>query len=247
MSDSFSENSNRFGLSGNVLKIIACLSMLTDHFGVMFLGQSEKFAGTYLVCRAIGRLTFPIFIFLLVEGFFHTSSRKKYLIRLIIFALISEIPFDLANTGELFNFDRMNTLVELTIGFVTMYLCEIICGREKLNFKLKFVLSFLVAIALGVGASLIHADYGIFGILMIFLLYLFYPNRNSQIFGGALGFALMGISDVISAFAALAFVPIYFYNGKRGKNLKYLFYLFYPVHLFILYVLKTIDVISIFS
>ena len=97
------------GLSGSTLKLIAIVTMFIDHLGVVaFETQISNYMVPYYIMRLIGRLAFPIFCFLLVEGFFHTRDVKKYALRLLVFAFISEIPFDLAFNRQLFYWRHQN-------------------------------------------------------------------------------------------------------------------------------------------
>ena len=114
------------GLSGSTLKLIAIITMLIDHIGaaviarLLIAGQgSEMLYKIYYAMRAVGRVAFPIFCFLLVEGFFYTGSRKKYALRLFGFALLSEIPFDLAFSGKILEFGYQNVFFTLLIGLLS--------------------------------------------------------------------------------------------------------------------------------
>ena len=144
-----------------------------------------------------------------------------------MFALISEIPFDLALTGNFVDFGYQNVFWELAMGIIAMkYLNDV----EKKNFK------YIVQVGLRLGiiaffafvAELLGLDYGMYGIISIVALYVFRQNKISQLLAGAISFCWEQV-------APLAFLPIAFYNGKRGRNIKYLFYAFYPAHLLILY------------
>lgn len=212
-------HTHKIGLSGSSLKIFAIIIMLIDHIGAILLPR-------YHFLRYIGRLAFPIFCFLLVEGFFHTRNVKKYALRLGLFALISEIPFDLALFGIPFNLLYQNVFFTLFIGLL------VLIGFEK--FKSKLWLNFIIFILGMLLAEICHVDYGCFGIIMIVLFY-FYRIHNNLIiltFGILLFSIMLGGSQPL---CTLAIIPISLYNGKRGISLKYLFYAFYPVHLLILY------------
>ena len=119
------------GFSGSTLKLIAIITMLIDHIGaaviarLLIAGQgSELLYKIYYAMRAVGRVAFPIFCFLLVEGFFYTGSRKKYALRLFGFALLSEIPFDLAFSGKILEFGYQNVFFTLLIGLLTIMLFD---------------------------------------------------------------------------------------------------------------------------
>lgn len=218
-------------LSGSSLKIIACIAMMIDHFaasiifyGIEYVPTEElfnKWLMVYDIMRFIGRIAFPIFCFLLVEGFFYTSNHKKYAIRLFIFALISELPFDLAIFNAPISWEYQNVYFELLIGFLTIW------AMEKVKFS-SFAIpkQFIFAVIGSVLAYILHTDYHYYGIILIVVLYFFRSNRMLQTVAGC-------ISLLWEAPACLAFIPLTMYNGKRGLPLKYFFYVFYPVHLLI--------------
>ena len=143
------------GLSGSTLKIIAVITMLTDHIGAGILGRIITMQGiysgsvynVYTVMRYIGRLAFPIFCFLLVEGFMHTHNVKKYASRLFVFALISEIPFDLFVSGRIVDTSAQNVYFTLLIGLICMWACDMSEESERISVGLKPVLEFLIMIA----------------------------------------------------------------------------------------------------
>ena len=224
-------------LSGSALKLIAITLMLIDHTGLMILYNYPATTATlfsfggvdyswYRIFRDIGRAAFPIFCFLLVEGFLHTHDRKKYALRLFLFALVSEIPFDLAIMGRLFDPVHQNVFFTLLIGLLAMMLCD------YFRMQAQPVAQVLVLILAMVLAWALHTDYGYRGVLLIELLYIFRYNRMKQVVAGAVAFSW-------ETTAPLAFIPVWFYNGKRGKSGKWFFYWFYPVHLLILWGVKT--------
>ena len=179
-----------------------------------------------LIMHYIGRMAFPLFAFLITEGFTHTHDRKKYGINLFIFALISEIPWNLAHTGELF-YGRQNVFFTLLLGYIG--LCAL--DHYKNDYK-----KMTIALASLLGVSLLlRADYTCFGFGFIILLHLLKDRRMMAIIG-----CCMLPSRWIGG---LAFIPILMYNGERGfakaKWTKYAFYIFYPLHLLILYLVRT--------
>ncbi|MCH1983209.1 conjugal transfer protein TraX [Ruminococcus sp. OA3] len=220
-------------LTGSSLKILAMILMLIDHTGiailymVYLLPNAPVIIGTplhnvYLVYRAmrfVGRSAFPIFCFLLVQGFLHTSDRKKYVFRLGIFALLSELPFDLALYGTVMDWSHQNVFFTLLIGLLVLCLME----RFESNPYIQ-----VAAIAAGMGlAWLLKSDYSYHGVLLIAILYFFRYYPVLMTFAGC-------ISLLWEAPACLAFIPINLYNKQRGSNMKYFFYCFYPMHLLLL-------------
>lgn len=218
------EATGKRGISGTALKWIAIISMLTDHVCAVLLNH---LTAAYWIRGSIGRLAFPIFCFLLVEGFLHTRDLKKYALRLFVFALLSELPFDLAFYGALV-WEHQNVFFTLFIGLAVM------AGMSYLKKKLfdrALLLSLgnLFCLFAGMAAAdLLRTDYSWRGVLSIGLMYLFCASRVTQVIWG-------GISFLWEPGALAAFLPIWFYNGERGRGGKYFFYFFYPLHLLALY------------
>lgn len=227
------------GITGSVLKTIALVSMFIDHLGavlvekLMFVHQKdsylyEKLLDIDVLLRSVGRIAFPIYCFLLVEGFLHTKNVKKYIARMAFFALVSEVPFDLALSGVIIDLSYQNVFFTLLIGLCTITCLDYIWKRKEWFPVLKAGL-YIVVIMLGAyGAEYICADYGLRGVLPIVILYLMRFNRMNQVIAG-------GLSFYWELPAPIAFLPVLFYNGQRGKGNKYLFYIFYPLHLLLLY------------
>lgn len=218
--------------SGSALKIIAILSMLTDHVGAVIIGaHASRYPELYYLCRYIGRLAFPIFCFLLIEGFSHTKDVKKYCTRLFLFALISEIPFDLAFNRSFFYPEYQNVFFTLFIGLITVYgLQRAECSpSEKAGGQ---ILRRILILAAGMGCAwLLHTDYGETGVACIAILYLF---RNRRICSMALVCLILFLMSPMEITAFLAIPLVGLYNGERGLKLKYVFYVFYPAHLLLL-------------
>lgn len=215
----------RSGISAAVLKWTAVVTMVTDHFAVAVYGQmAGSDYNVYFVLRKIGRIAFPIYCFLLVEGFFHTRNVAKYLRNCFLFALLSEIPFDMAIFGRVVYPQGQNVYFTLCIGLAAL----IILDRYRAEYGAKYVLLRLLVIVLAAyTGEVLDVDYHWRGVLFIIM---FYYIRNMQEWVRNLA--------VICAFAyevtaPLAVIPIHFYNGERGRQPKYLFYAVYPVHLLI--------------
>lgn len=216
------EKQQAIGLNGFTLKCMAMICMLIDHTGAVLFPQ-------YLILRMIGRLAFPIYCFLLVEGAMHTGNIRKYELRLLAFALISEIPFDLAFRGKI-NWEHQNVFFTLFLGVVALDIAK--QCKHKLNAILNFVIMILLA-------DLLNTDYGGKGIIFILCYYLLYERKViKQLMFAVENILLYGVG--IQAYASLAAVPMLLYNGKKGPSLKYFFYVFYPLHLLILYLIINI-------
>lgn len=211
-----------------VLKVIALITMIIDHYGAIF--QND-----ILTYRIIGRLAFPIYCFLLVEGYFHTSDVKKYAKRLLMFALISEIPFDLAFYNKI-GFTHQNIFFTLFLGLAAIYFLE---NKEgKYNFSKTAVI-----ISACLFAVILLVDYNAIGIIYILMLYLTRSYDKLKKFK-IVGLAMVVVnlsSHWLQQFSLLALIPMYFYNGKLGPKNKIMqisFYAAYPLHLMLYYLIK---------
>ena len=208
----------------NFLKITALLTMLIDHIGCVFL--VERGDGIYKAFRAVGRISFPIICFLLVEGFIHTHSRKKYMINLLIFSIISEIPYDLAFGHKLIDVSEQNVMWTLLLGVIMM------CFIEK--FEYSFTAKMTAVLIAGFVAVLLKTDYSIWGILSIAIFYMQrYDRKNALLLTCFLMFA----QGKMQSFGVVAITFIMVYDGtKNDVNIpKYLFFSFYPVHILVLW------------
>ena len=229
------DNGIRF-LDGTMLKIIAIVSMVFDHVGDMFFPE-------VLCPRMVGRLDMPLFAFCITEGYIHTRDKKKYLIRMGIFALISEVPFDLAFEGKV-SLDHQNIMLTFFLSILSLMLFDLIRGKMKEDsgrYSIgKTILGSLVPLGMAVVAILVKADYTIFAVISVFLFYLFKDTRHFVRTG--VGVAFLALSRTVGYYCAtgLSIIPLLLYNGKKGKGLKWLFYAFYPGHLLLLYLIKLI-------
>lgn len=217
-------------MSSFVLKLIAIITMFIDHFAVVFIPWSSDL---YIPLRLIGRLAFPIFAFLLVEGFYHTRNIKKYLTRLGIFAVISEVIFDLAFYKTYFYKEHQNIYFTLFLGLLTIYLMSMTERKFQNNLLLVNLINAGITLVSCFIAQFLNFDYRFMGILLIIAFYLF---RGKKFLLALTMLVLSG--DLIQAFYIFAMIPIAFYNGKKGRNIKYFFYVFYPAHLLVLYIAR---------
>lgn len=227
------------GLNGAILKYLAIVTMLIDHtamvvilYGFIYNGKmllvrhADILPSLYTHMRQIGRIAFPIFLFLLVQGFIHTRDRRKYGVRLFLFACLSELPFNLAVDRTLFSFAHQNVFWTLFAGFLMMCLLEKIRLSELPQWASLTAGLAVVAVVCG-AVTVCQTDYSYHGILSLLLLYLFRYNKGMYLLTGAFSFAW-------EPAAIAAFLPIALYNGEKGRAPKFFFYAFYPVHLLIL-------------
>lgn len=221
-------------MSSFVLKLIAIITMLIDHIAASGLVPTDSFIN--FIMRCIGRISFPIFIFLMVEGFHHTRDVKKYMIRLGAFALLSEIPFDLAFYGKVLDGSHQNIFFTLFLGLSLITLMSMVEKKFKKRIIISNLLDGLLTIVFCVIAAVLRTDYGYGGILLIVAFYLFRGSKLMLFLSVLIiSYTVFGYINVLEV---LAIIPIAFYNGQKGKNIKYLFYIFYPAHLLILYLIN---------
>ena len=220
-------------VSGSALKTFALVCMIVDHVGafivyylkpIVLFTVGDYNVTLYRLMRWIGRPAFPIYVFLLVEGYLHTRDRVRYGANLFAFALISELPWNLAHSGSLIYVDAQNVFFTLFLGYVGVCVYDAFEGEANKQFA--------ALLPLIVMALLMNADYGVLGfgfILMTFVL------RGKPAAMTAVGCGFVGANPA----ACLAFIPINMYNGKRGfikgRVLKYLYYAVYPAHMLALY------------
>lgn len=239
----------RIHLSGFQLKMIAVITMLIDHTAAsilegylyrtaVFSSSQElwtKWYNFYYFLREVGRMAFPIYCFLLVEGFQYTRNRWKYAGRLAVFAVLSELPFDTALFQSWMDLEHNNVFLTLLIALVVLMVFEKIEQAAKAGgFTAQRLGWMLLAIALMLSAEFVfHTDYGAVGVATVLFMYRLRQNRMLAFGAGVLILTLCGSTMEASAFLML--IPIYFYDGSRGRKInKYVFYAFYPVHLTIL-------------
>ena len=242
-------NTKKFETTSFSLHLMAMLFMLCDHlWGTIVPGND------WLTC--IGRVCFPIYAFLLVEGYFHTSNLKKYVKRLLLFAVISEIPFNLAMASSVIYPFHQNVLWSFLIALGLIHCNEKAKASEKLWIRIAIgIFTILAGYLLGL---ITMVDYYHAGILMVLTFYFFHHRNwwdyvgqllclgyiNLELLGG-FGYEVVLFGETVfltrQGLALLALIPIWLYKGKQGyhsKWWKYFCYAFYPVHLLILGLLK---------
>lgn len=237
------------GLSQETLKLIACVTMLIDHIGAILVIPTDAalingdttLAWANVIMRCIGRISFPIFCFLLAEGAHHTRDPRKYGMRLCIGMVLSEIPFDLAFFGEM-TWAHQSVMVTLLLGF-----CMIEGMKRAKGFrKLIWIIPFYCA------AEWLNTDYAGEGILLIAMFALVKGLSHEKwvrMAGMALllwdGWAVyswgLGVPIYYNRMRMLSAIPIFCYDGRkltRSKAVQGAFYLFYPAHIAVLLLIK---------
>lgn len=235
-------------MTGTKLKIYGCIAMLFYTIGMsvirngmlhvnqytdtslaeLLANDADKMvlAGWASVFQLIGGLAVPVFAFLLVEGFIHTSSFVKYFVSLLVFAVISEIPYDLAMSEQVFDWTAQNPLFTLAVCLVMLYGMELVqerCGRFA-----SALLQILMLLAALLWCSIFRLNFGLCTVLLTAIYYKLYERKGLRILLGC-AVSIMYITGPLSGYV------LYSYSGDRGWNKnKYLFYLLYPLHLAVL-------------
>lgn len=240
-------NNGRFEFTAFDLRVIALLSMFIDHF-------INSFGINNVVLDLIGRIAFPIFAFQLVEGYAHTSNYKKYLRRLFIFALISEIPFNIMVSGGLIYPFHQNVLWTMLIGLICIKIMD--TCLNKINNKLAhFMIIVSVSIVGYFIGTICMVDYFGFGVLTCIVFYLskryhrfYYIIQfvgifiiNYKLYGLAYAINFFGVTLELpeQMFALVSLPLIWLYKGERGYHSKWwtrFYYWFYPGHIVLIYI-----------
>ena len=225
-------------MTGFILKTVALLTMVLDHIKYA-IPITNGFITQYF-----GRISFPLFAFFITEGYIHTSNRKKYIKRLFIFALISQIPFMLFRTLIIQKL-MLNILFTFLFAILGIQILEYLNKNEKINKFFTYIISVVSFFTIAILGEFLHVDYGWFGILAVWIFYIFKNKKFITllvysalvfIYYCSLCFPTMNNINLISLFfTILPGIIILFYNGKEGKKVKYVFYAFYPIHMLILY------------
>ena len=237
--------SGKMDLRAAALHILAMTFMLMDHLWATLLPAQE-----WLTC--VGRIAFPIFAFMAVEGYFHTHNLKKYLLRMLIFAVISEVPFDLMYGGTWFYPVHQNVIWTLMMGLAGIHLMETV--RKKKSTFVYILVSAIVVILGGLLGTLSMVDYYGIGVLTVFIFYFFRGRKwwcllgqmlalywvNVELLGGLMyPIRLFGMEFELcqQGLALLALLPIWLYRGRQGyhsKPFQYFCYAFYPMHMLVI-------------
>lgn len=223
-------------LNSNSMKIIAIIAMVLDHIALAFIPITNFL---YYIFRIIGRVTAPIMFYSLANGFHYTKNKFEYGRRLLLFAVVSQIPYSLFMHDTFFQYDDYNVLFTLFLGLIALY-------------ALYDVNNYIIKILLFVGSCLLSlfCEFGIFGILLMLSFYIFRDSKFKILYYSLVCLLYLIIKTFLEnsliifvIFSGLFLcIPLFMMDsGKKGKlNLKYLFYVFYPSHLLILYLIEKI-------
>ena len=257
-------------LNSNKLKLIAIIAMALDHFAMVFFYRRVEMIPLcprplfyfYYTCRSIGRIALPIFIFLMSEGFKYTKNKEKYLLRLLIFAIISEIPYNLADAKRFWFPLEQNILFTLFISLLNLYIIEKIQNKfanhvSPTFFRRGELASPLIILVCTTISCLIseklYFSYGSSCVISLAICYYIKDKRPLKVI--LMTIILMiwvynymtkrtiifGYWHYAEIFAIFSLIPIMLYDATLpNKKIKYLFYIFYPAHLLIFYILSRI-------
>ena len=212
-------------LSGSSLKVIAIVSMTIDHLGLYMLGGDDPASAsvTYHLMRMVGRLAFPIFAFLLVEGYVHTHNIRRYIMNLLMAAIISDIPWMLLG-----GYDSHNVMFTLLLGLMAVSFID--------RFWRNRLVTLTVISLIGVLAEWLQTDYSWRGIFLICVLFMF---RDKPLLAFMFGLPFLMVYGLAGSAAGLMMPMLY--SGQRGfatgRVSKYFFYAFYPLHLMAIWLL----------
>lgn len=237
-------------MSAFVLKLIALISMTCDHSSYVIFGH-------FSFLNYIGRLAFPIFAFQISEGYIHTKNLKNYLLRLFVFALISQLPFMLF-TSIYSSTIYLNIFFTLFLGLIAITIFDYLNKLEYKNKYMQILYNFIgivFAIITALLANILHCDYGFYGVSIIFIFYLFKKHKLLMNIAFILCTIIYQLPNVLFStnsriytyiiiFTCLPLMFINLYNNKKGKDIKYLLYLFYPLHLLILFCINWLLTVS---
>lgn len=223
----------KISLNNNQLKIVAMVSMLLDHVGLMLLPQ-------YTILRVLGRLAFPIFAYMIAEGCLHTKNRTRYFLHLLLPAVLIQAVYTFAMHSL-----YQNILVTFSLSVITIFAIDRFAKKKTAVSCAVMALALAAVLFLSVVLPILlkdrgfAVDYGFLGVLLPVAVY-FAPKKIWKIISVTVILLIRGILfGELKWFALLAIPLLLLYNGKRGKlKLKYLFYVFYPAHLVLLYVIE---------
>lgn len=223
-------------LNRNILKIIACITMLIDHIGYFIFPE-------IIVLRIIGRISFPIFAFFIAEGYYYTSNKLKYFILLLGFAIISQIPYAFLQH----NFTQLNILFTFVFSLVLLTITEFTRTQYGFNKIIYTFFTLIITLFIIILDYYNCIDYGVIGVFIPFIIYYLRENKLLKFVVFTILLLLFASIQVVSQnnfndfatyiqiFSILSIPLLLMYNGEKGKtNLKYLFYVFYPLHLLLI-------------
>ena len=218
------------GLNGNLIKILAIIFMTIDHVGLVLFENN-------LILRSIGRLSYPLFAFMLAEGCFYTKNKLKHFLLVFILALVCQITV-FVYSGEV----QHNILITFSMAILVIYAYQVFENNKTFISSFPLVISILVVYGLNyiipsfTKTKGFNLDYRFMGAMLPLLIYMFKDFRL-KLLVTAIGLVLLSLElGSIQWFSLLSLIILSFYDGKKGKlKLKYMFYIYYPLHLLLIY------------
>lgn len=215
-------------MSASTLKLIAAFCMILDHVAAALFPSDLLI---YWVFRSVGRVAFPIFAFLLVEGYLHTKHIRKYMLRLLSVGLVAQVPYMLCFGGPF----RLNIFFTLLLGLFSMIGMDFL-ERRKGRFTF---LCFLPLEYFMLASYLLSTDFSYLGVMTIGFMYMWRQNRSESLLAGIICMLITVLQSFLQIFALFAFLFLWRYDGRRGTLCSgRWFYFVYPVHLFIIFIFK---------
>ncbi len=243
-------NKLRF-LNGNALKLIACISMLIDHMGLILFPE-------YSIFRILGRIAFPLFAFMIAEGCRYTKNKLKHFLMIFGLGILCQLVYIVSDYRS--GISYMNVLITFSFSIGVIYALQLL--KAQIFSKKARALPIIGAAVLFVGAvvstyafnAVIELDYGFTGAMLpVFASAFMFDPKSEHIVKKkldkniihviclAVGLVFLFIESInpLKYYAVIALIPLLFYSGRRGKlNTKYFFYIFYPLHIGVLYIIS---------
>ena len=219
--------------TADMLKIIGMSSILCDHCAIVFAGYGLP-VWAYWTMRCVGRLAFPIFTYFIVQGFIYTHSVGKYGLRILLAAVLSEIPYNMAIFGKVWYFGHNNVLFTFAMALFVLWLAQKIY-KKNTHYVPFVVIPVLWAMAV---SYVLGLDYSWRCILLAVIFYYLRSYRSIMYTAGGI---VMIISGSVAGLATpLALIPIHLHDGEKGRIPRFITYAFYPAHLLLLSIIRII-------
>ncbi len=243
-------------MSSHAIRLFACITMLCDHIGYCMQAYGVGDFELASILRTGGRLAMPLFAFLIAEGFKKTHNVFLYMLRVLLAALVSEIPFDLMSTGRISHHGSQNVMFTLLLGLLALYVVDLAKKSKSKHLKCY---AFIPVLLICYAAHRLSSDYGFYGVLLILLFYFLDTSSLESRIWYLPALAIFASRYILMAYwngtsvsawgttqlyVIFCIVPILLYNGKKGFTPKSKagrslqktgFYLFYPAHMTALY------------
>lgn len=242
------EISKQKGLNGSQLKLLAMVFMFIDHAAFILMRVPVETIAyrdyVYILMRAVGRIAFPIFGFLIAEGIIHTRNIKKYIGRLVLLSVISELPYDLYFNVAPENWqDSYNIFFTLILGACCLAFMKTVLDAN-LNKYIEFVFMVIIPLTFACMCNAMNFQYGGNGIAMMVIYYMFRRLNIKEPWPSILATAVLVPLGIIQIFSLPVALFLVRYNGQRGNMNKWIGYFFYPVHILILLIVYVIISLS---